>query len=600
MNPNFFSGSLPFLFKYKWIQIVFLAFIYYVAGRIGQQLAIPPGYITAIWPPSGIALAAVLIFGYPVLPGVFLGSFFNNFFLFDTSLDPFYVVKAILASAGIGFGASLQAYIGAYFIQKYIPLRLLDTLEGILKFFIISIVSCLVNANIGLFSLSFVQHVDWMQTWWTWWIGDSTGVLIFTPLIVSWIYYPFYKPTLTKTIEAFVVFLLILIFTNAIFSNPLDLTYVLVPLVIWIGFSFYQKGVTLAIALIAGLVIWNTSNGYGPFFNPNSLNLSLLSLDLFFVILTFTALLIVAGLTERQHAKKLLEIANLNLEHKVKERTHELELQLKQVRRMQKHVLNKEKLASLGTLVAGVAHEIKNPLNFIINFSEISLELLKQIESHLNDQKNKLSKTAYNDVTEALRFIETNTFKVIDHSKKINYTIEDILQHVRNRPKKQEETNLNEIILEYIKLVYHSRRQKNANLSVHIQTKLDPSLPPLLTNKPNICRVILNLLDNAFDSMEEKQTLLGAIYQPEIIASSKDHPDYIEISIFDNGIGIPLNIQDKIFLPFFTQKSTDKGTGLGLYISYEIIVKEHFGSLEFLSKEDEYTIFTIKLPKIHP
>ena len=601
MSYSFFRNltqPAPFLSIKNWILIIIIALFYYFSGRLGQIFALPPGYhITPVWPPSGIALAAVLLFGYRILPGIWLGSFFNNFLLFIEPLDSEYVLNAFITSTGIGIGASLQAYVGGYFIRKYADAEPLSSQVNVVKFIIIGILSCLVNSNIGILSLSLAQPINWTETWWTWWIGDAAGVLIFTSFILSWSTIQIKNFSVWKAAEALFIAVCLLLFAKMVITSSFDLTYTLIPLVIWAGFRFYQKGVTLAIVFISAFTIWQTIQGYGPFFVKNSLNQSLLLLELFFVVLTSTALLFVAALTERRNVIKLLEEYNLGLENKVSERTAELQQQLEQIKKMQEQIIIQEKLASLGTLTAGLAHEIKNPLNFIINFSELSLDLTKQISTDMDSQKDKIEAEKLSEIEEALNYLQLNISKSLEHAKRANYTVQDMLLHARNSPGSFQETDLNAIIREYSNLTFHSRKQKNAELNVKIETELDLSLPRILINRQNISRVILNILDNAFDSLEERNKILECSYQPKITITTKDLPNYEEIIISDNGLGISPEIRDKIFVPFFTQKASGHGTGLGLSISHDIVVQEHGGTLTCESKEGEYASFIIHLPK---
>lgn len=588
-------------YHFNWLQkgllILFVAAVYYIAGRIGQLMALPPGYVTPVWPSSGIALTAAFLLGNQGLAGIFLGSFLNNFLLFPDILQNY--LKAVFISSGIGFGATLQAYVGAFLLQKFTNSKPFETAGNAFKFIVISIISCLINSIIGTFSLSMGQSVKWLETWWTWWIGDSAGILIFTPFILSWILYPLRKPY--RIGEALLILALVFIILVIIFQIPYSLTYLLIPIVVWAGFRFYLKGVTTVIFLIFSLTIWQTIQEKGPFFSEASLNISLILLVLFFAVLVSMALLLVGVLQERRRTRQLLEEYNVDLEKKVKERTIELELRLEQLKKMRELVINKEKLASLGTLAAGVAHEIKNPLNFIANFSELSLDLIDQMQSILLTQKEKISSESSTELNEIIKLLHVNISKANEQAKRAIYTIQGMLTHAREQTE-FEETDLNEIIHEYVKLAYYSKKQKSPDLNIQIKSELDSTLKPFSFNKHDIIRVILNLLDNAFDSIEEKKHLLGEGYEPMIHITTKDKVHQVEITLKDNGIGIPESIQDKIFVPFFTQKKLSEGTGLGLSICFDIIVKEHGGVIEFESKEGEFTKFIILLPKVlrHP
>lgn len=575
--------------------ILILAIAYYVSGRIGQQLALPPGHVSAEWPPSGIGLAAVLLLGNRILPGVFLGSFLNNLFLFPFSTVLF--LKAILACVMIGLGATLQAYAGASLIRRYTDNQPFATTRHAFIFIITSIVSCLINATIGSVSLNMVTPLNLWETWWTWWVGDSVGVLIFTPIILSWAKTRFTMPSYLKLGEGLLIFALVLFSVKLNSATSFDLTYILIPSVIWAAFRLDLRGVSLLILFISWLVIHETIQGRGAFYRPDSFYLSLLLLEIFFGTLSTLALLIEGALNEQKTARKLLEGYSHDLEGKVEEGTVKLEHHVEQIKIMQQHLISREKLASLGTLIAGVAHEIKNPLNFISNFSDLNQDLINECATLLETQKGIIEPEVFSDISEKLFLSKGNVNKIIEHSKRVDAIIQDMLMHAREQPGQFQEFDLNSLVQEYTTLTLLSRKQKNPDLNVQLKIDLDKTLSPFLFKWKDISRVILNVLENAFDSVEEKLLKHDQNFQPQIIISTHDFGKFAKVIVYDNGVGISEEIKDKIFMPFFTQKTLHEGTGLGLSISYDIVVKEHGGSIEFNSVEGEYTSFIILIPK---
>lgn len=220
--------------------------------------------------------------------------------------------------------------------------------------------------------------------------------------------------------------------------------------------------------------------------------MSLLLVDLFLGILSTMGLLLVGALTERRKSAELLAEANVELEKKVQDRTQELSNKLEEVKRMQQYIVTKEKLVSLGTLAAGVAHEIKNPLNFITNFSEISVKIIDQLKEK-------------EGASEEFNNLKLNVSKILEHAHRANETVQAMLVHSRERAGEFQETDINAVIQEYGKLTFHSKKQKNPDLHANIRCVLDESMKPIYVNKQEISRVILNLLDNAFDAVEEKK-----------------------------------------------------------------------------------------------
>lgn len=293
---------------------------------------------------------------------------------------------------------------------------------------------------------------------------------------------------------------------------------------------------------------------------------------------------------------KIIVERKVELEVLVRERTAELsnqkeELQqaLAELRTTQDQLIQSEKLASLGELTAGIAHEIQNPLNFVNNFSEVSAELVDEMEEELKK----------GDVTEAMAIasdIKLNLQKISHHGKRADGIVKGMLQHSRNNSGERQLTDLNVLADEYFRLSYHGLRAKDKSFNATMSTHYQENLPKISVVPQDIGRVLLNLFNNAFYAVQQKQKALGAAYKPEVTVSTSFTNTFLVIKVKDNGSGIPEEIQDKILQPFFTTKPTGEGTGLGLSLSYDIVVKGHGGSIDIESKEGEGAEFTIELP----
>ena len=279
---------------------------------------------------------------------------------------------------------------------------------------------------------------------------------------------------------------------------------------------------------------------------------------------------------------------NKVLEEKVRHRTKQLQESLENLRSTQTQLIQSEKMASLGELAAGIAHEIQNPLNFVNNFSEINAELATELAEKV-DQGN------YEEVKVIATDIKENSEKISHHGKRADGIVKGMLQHSRNSSGLKEPTNINTLCDEYLRLAYHGLRAKDKSFNSGMNTDFDNSIPLLSIVPQDIGRVILNLLTNAFYAVNERAKSEGGNYKALVSISTKKVNDKVEIIISDNGNGIPQSIIDKIFQPFFTTKPTGHGTGLGLSMSYEIITKAHGGELKVESKEGEGTRFYIVL-----
>jgi two-component system, NtrC family, sensor kinase len=257
----------------------------------------------------------------------------------------------------------------------------------------------------------------------------------------------------------------------------------------------------------------------------------------------------------------------------------------------QAQLIQSEKMASLGELTAGIAHEIQNPLNFVNNFSEVNTELIAELKS----EKEKSTRNEQLE-TELLNDIEENEKKIIYHGKRADAIVKGMLQHSRSSSGVKESTDINALCDEYLRLSYHGLRAKDKSFNATIKTDFDTTIGNINIVSQDMGRVILNLLTNAFYAVNEKKQQNIAGYEPSVTISTKKINGKIEIRIADNGNGIPQKILDKIFQPFFTTKPTGQGTGLGLSLSYDIITKGHGGKLEVETKELEGTQFIIQLP----
>jgi len=256
----------------------------------------------------------------------------------------------------------------------------------------------------------------------------------------------------------------------------------------------------------------------------------------------------------------------------------------------QSQLIQSEKMASLGELTAGIAHEIQNPLNFVNNFSEINQEMVNEVTEEINKGNIDEAKIILNDIKE-------NSEKINHHGKRADAIVKGMLQHSRASSGQKELTDINALCDEYVRLSYHGLRAKDKTFNADFKTDFDETIGKIKIVPQDIGRVVLNLLTNAFYAVNEKKKTAAENYQPTVSVQTKKLKDKIQICVSDNGNGIPQNVIDKIFQPFFTTKPTGSGTGLGLSLSYDIITKAHSGTLTAETKENEGTTFIIELPK---
>jgi signal transduction histidine kinase len=307
------------------------------------------------------------------------------------------------------------------------------------------------------------------------------------------------------------------------------------------------------------------------------------------------------NILKKQNAEKQLQIirqleentalqskVNLELEEKVEERTRE-------IKEFQKQLIQQEKLASLGELTAGIAHEIQNPLNFVNNFADVNNELLSEMKEELGKGNTDNAKTLANDAME-------NGQKILHHGKRAEAIVKGMLQHSRANVGEKTPTDINALADEYLRLSYHGLRAKDKSFNAYMHSDFDQSIGKINIVGQDIGRVLLNLYNNAFYAVTDKKTQMGDTLQPDgkrydptVSVITKKVNEKVEIRVRDNGNGIPQKVLDKIFHPFFTTKPTGQGTGLGLSISYDII-KAHNGGIDVNTNEGQFTEFIISLP----
>lgn len=287
---------------------------------------------------------------------------------------------------------------------------------------------------------------------------------------------------------------------------------------------------------------------------------------------------------------KQLQLEKHRLEEQVAERTSEL-------KKSQDQLVEQQKLASLGQLTAGIAHELKNPLNFVNNFAELSKDLLDELQEELDKAGDKLEPDDKDYIEEIMQDLSHNVVKINEHGKRADNIMKGMLMHSRSQSGEKEEVDLPDLLNDNIKLAYHGFRSKNSGEQVTIDTDFDPSIKTIKIIRQDVARVILNIVNNAIYAATKKKEKEGDEFEPTVAVSCKPFgSNMVEIRIRDNGTGISEENLKKIFNPFFTTKPTGEGTGLGLSISHDIIVKNHQGTMNVESKEGVYTEFIIQLP----
>jgi len=287
-----------------------------------------------------------------------------------------------------------------------------------------------------------------------------------------------------------------------------------------------------------------------------------------------------------------LQLANESLEARTLELTNSLE----ELRAAQDRLVQTQKLASLGQLTAGIAHEIKNPLNFVNNFSGVSAELIDELQEVLGGMTS--DDETRREIAELTNTLRGNLEKVIHHGKRADAIVKNMLLYSHEGSGEHRLANANDLVEESLNLAYHGARAENQSFRIKLERSFDPTASEVDVFPQEITRALLNLISNGFyAATKRKEQDSSDGYEPTLAASTKNLGDRVEVRIRDNGTGIPPDVREKIFNPFFTTKPAGEGTGLGLSICHDIIVKQHGGSVDVDTKHGEFTEFRIILPR---
>ncbi len=293
-----------------------------------------------------------------------------------------------------------------------------------------------------------------------------------------------------------------------------------------------------------------------------------------------------------------IALDNADAYKKLNETVNKLNTTLNDLKATQEKLVVQEKLASLGQLTAGIAHEIKNPLNFVNNFAQLSKELVIELREEFEKVKDKFSKESADNFEDIISNIEQNAAKINEHGNRADSIVRSMLQHSRGKSGERILSDINAILDEDLNLAYHGLRARDTSFNASIEKDYDKNIEKISIVPQDVSRVFLNIINNGFYEANKKKKSSADHFSPALKVTTHDLGDKLEIRIRDNGNGIPEEVREKIFDPFFTTKPSGEGTGLGLSLSYDIIVKEHAGDIKFDSKLGEFTEFIITLPKI--
>ena len=296
--------------------------------------------------------------------------------------------------------------------------------------------------------------------------------------------------------------------------------------------------------------------------------------------------LIYSDITERKQSEAEIRAAR-----------DDAEAAYRDLKAAQASLVQAEKMASLGQLTAGIAHEIKNPLNFVNNFAGLSIELLDELKQTAAPVIAAIGDDERAEIDETIDMLTGNLEKIGEHGRRADNIVKGMLEHSRGVTGERRQVDLNALVDEALNLAYHGARAQDASFNITLERTFDGGLSPIELAPQEMTRVFLNLFGNGFYAATRRQQSGGSDFRPTLTVETRELGDTVEVKVRDNGTGIPPEIRDKLFQPFFTTKPTGEGTGLGLSISYDIVTQQHGGTIEVDSLVGEFTVFTIRLPR---
>ncbi|MDP2602562.1 MAG: MASE1 domain-containing protein [Deltaproteobacteria bacterium] len=559
-----------------------LTVVYFCAGKFGLSLAFFHPSASPVWPASGIALAALLLWGYRLWPAVFLGAFLVNISTHGT----------IATSLGIATGNTLAPLLGAWLTRRFAngP-KAFERARDIFKFVLLAaMLSTAFGATVGATSLSLGGFSPWehyQTVWLTWWFGNMAGDLILTPLLVIWVAQVPPRLTVERIPEVFCLLAATFAIGSLIFVGGLSsgLKYLALPPLVWAAFRFGAHGTAISAFVITALALMGTMKTLAPFPTPNP-NLSLLLMQIFVATITVTALVLAAVVSERtraetalQNAKAELTRANEDLEKRVRQRTDDLERansallqKFAEEKKLEQQLHQTQKMESVGTLAGGIAHDFNNILNIIKGYA--SLLSLERDGDH--------------DLTHCLKIIDAT----VDRGAA---TVQQLLTVARKSERSFAAVDFN-ALLEGLK----DQLAKSFPPTIETTLQLDSDLYPVLADPNQIHQALLNICLNARDAMPEGGKLVictGKIFGAKLLerfTGAKERP-YAFITVSDTGTGMDEATRSRAFEPFFTTREVGQGSGLGLSVAYGI-VSDHGGFLDVTSEPNRGTTVHVYLP----
>lgn len=580
----------------RWFFCALVALFVFANAEIGQLVGnpaiIPP--ISVVWPATGFSLAALLLFGFKIWPGVFFGNFIYNFtqILPDGHMFSF----AILAVVAISGGSLLQALVGAYIIRRLSSRDYFMTFKDVILFLIPGgVLACTIASTIGVATLYYFEHLGQQtvaETWLRFWLGDTMGVFIFTPFLTVWALHPIPARMKRYVWELFAMLtsLIVLCFLTFYWAFPLGLLFL--PLVVWTTVRFQMHGATLSTVLIAISAIVPTFLGYGVL-AEEALHDPLIRMVIFLNVVVGTSLILAALIKEREVAYQALKNHNINLEDQVSDHLEELE-------NMHSEMSQKEKLAALGALSLGIARRVLRPLQNIEGFAETSKKSLTLLLASFKLQRDKLDPTLAQQCQTELNKLQDAMGNIVnlehEASKYVRMAQEQMLLSAKDKVEIKS-VNIHTLLDKTIQAVADDSVEKYTGFSFNVVKDYDRNVSMVPALPWELAYALMHLLDHAVASMKSKKDKEGQGYAPTLEIRTISHPKSVEIVISNNGLGASQEELESFFPSFIESNNLEKESSLIDPLIHDLIVYVHKGTIGVSSQEGQYLQINLALPK---
>lgn len=573
-----------------------LAILIFLCGMLGSYFAIrgasPDFYVSPVWPAPGFSLASLLLFGTQMWPGILLGNFAVN--LHALSLGDHSQFAYGFFSLVIAIGSLLQAFLGAYIMRHYSSKGLFDTVLDVFVFlFPAGLLTCLVASTIGVTAMTFYsQEVsasqDFFHLWLPFWLGDLLGVYIFTPLIIVWLTKQFFEElTFSNFIEILCMFGALVVMTVLTYIKDYPVFHLTIPLAVWVTYRYHMFGATAAILLIALAAVIPQSMGLGPYNNIGTIDPVLLLVS-FVETIVVSSLFLGAALGVKELKRFSLEKEKINLQAAVD--TQEVEL-----KSLSGEMFISGKMASIGLNALDIAKRIREPFYRMMELTQSSLNSVGRLEELAEKGPVQWKEGETRVFENNVSALDHQLRGIADYQAEVNWIVDYIQeQSVKVSPENVKITtvNLHALLDLSLSRAISIKKQQYPTLIFNVVKKYDKKVKTLATLAEDLSHALVQLFNNAIDSMSQKKERLQEGYYPVLEVSTLLHPDMIEIIILDNGEGSKAEGLVHVAL-----KDAGSALAMGAQLAYDVFVHVHHGDIIVNAENGEYTQWTLRIPK---